>query len=81
MLKRVVFSLFFVCAVVATPAMSVVSAPASSGTVYICTGNSSECYHIRRNCRGLNACKASIREVSYEKAKSMRRCPCGWCCK
>ncbi len=31
-----------------------------SDSVYICTGNSSECYHFFHNCSGLNKCRACV---------------------
>ena len=58
---------------------SQVTTESSATTVWICTGSSSECYHSRKNCKGLNSCRATIKEVTLEKAKQMKRRPCKMC--
>lgn len=47
--------------------------------VWICTGKSAYSYHNNRGCRGLNRCRASIKKVTIEKARSMKRTPCDIC--
>lgn len=60
--------------------------PASTSTterlpekVYICTGKSAKVYHYDRDCKGLNACKASIKKVDIDVAIEMGRRPCKIC--
>ncbi len=63
------------------------ASPASTSTttervpkkVYICTGKSAKVYHYDRDCKGLNACKASIKKVDIDVAKEMGRRPCKMC--
>ena len=50
-------------------------------TVYICTGSSATTYHAIKTCRGLSACKGSIKELTKEQAESMKRRPCKICYK
>lgn len=47
-------------------------------SVYICTGTSSKKYHFTKNCRGLSACKATIKEVDKTTAINFGRTLCGW---
>ena len=60
-----------------------VASPVSSGCqetyVYICTGETAYSYHNNPNCRGLNRCSSSIKKVTLEYAKSIKRTPCGIC--
>lgn len=51
----------------------------ASGNVYICTGGSSKKYHSTPDCRGLNNCQGSIRQISLQKAKEMGRTACKIC--
>ena len=41
--------------------------------VYICTGPKAKVYHKTKNCKGLSTCSGSIKEISLESAKSMKR--------
>ena len=49
--------------------------------VYICTGTSATAYHASKTCRGLSSCKGSIKEITIDEAKAMKRKPCKICCK
>lgn len=53
----------------------------TSATVYVCTGPQSVCYHSSSKCRGLSRCSADVKAVSLDKAKQMKRRPCGICYK
>ena len=58
------------------------SAPDNEQKVYICTGGWAKCYHLDRNCEGLNQCGGTIKQVTLEEAKKMDRGkPCGYCIK
>ena len=50
-----------------------------SGTVYICTGPKARKYHASQNCRGLNRCSGSIKDLSVSAAKSKGFSPCRIC--
>ena len=79
-MKRVILSLFFVCAMATIPAQETVfEYAAGEATVYICVSGSSKRYHCDRDCRGLNNCEHTIRKVTVSKAKSMGRTPCKVC--
>ena len=48
--------------------------------VYVCTGGWAKCYHLDKNCEGLNQCGGTIKQVTLEEAKKMDRGkPCGYC--
>lgn len=47
--------------------------------VWICTGKFAISYHCNRGCKGLNKCKASIKKVSLDYARSLRRSACNIC--
>lgn len=47
-------------------------------TVYICSSKSATSYHLKDNCRGLNACSHEIKSVSETDAKGMGLKLCGW---
>lgn len=49
-------------------------------TVLMCTGEHAKRYH-KKKCRGLNACKGDIKEVSLTKAKELKLTPCKICYK
>ena len=52
----------------------------TSNRVYVCTGPSSKCYHIKSNCRGLSKCSREVKAVTIEEARQMGRGkPCGYC--
>lgn len=46
---------------------------APSKTVYICTGKTAKVYHSRKDCKGLNNCKGTIKAVSLEEIQKSRR--------
>lgn len=46
--------------------------------VYICNSKNAKKYHLKKNCRGLSACKADIKKLSLEKAKNIGKTLCGW---
>ncbi|MFI2744244.1 hypothetical protein ACG2LH_16030 [Zhouia sp. PK063] len=46
--------------------------------VYICTGKYSKKYHYKKNCRGLNACKSSVKEITLKEALAQHKTLCGW---
>lgn len=54
---------------------------ASEPTVYICTGPKSECYHKKKDCRGLKSCSKEVKAVPLSKAKEIGRRACGYCWK
>lgn len=47
--------------------------------VYICTGGSSEKYHITDTCSALASCSKAVREVTLADAQSKGRTPCKRC--
>lgn len=49
--------------------------------VYICTSLNAYSYHCYRDCRGLNKCRAEIKSVTLEYAKSKNRRACKICYK
>ena len=49
--------------------------------VYICQGSRSECYHMQKDCKGLEYCTTNLKEVTIDQAKKMGRRPCKFCCK
>lgn len=57
------------------------TAQKASVTVYICTGPKSTCYHSRSTCKGLKSCSATVKSVSLDAAKKMKRTPCKMCYK
>lgn len=57
------------------------TAKKASVTVYICTGPKSTCYHSRSTCKGLKSCSATVKSISLEDAKKMKRTPCKMCYK
>ncbi len=47
--------------------------------VYICFSNTAKKYHYSKTCRGLNACKHDIKQLSVKDAKTKyNRTLCGW---
>jgi hypothetical protein len=44
--------------------------------VYICQGPRSKVYHKAQNCKGLNKCSTTVKEVSISEAKNMGRRAC-----
>jgi len=46
--------------------------------VYICDSKSAKKYHYKKDCRGLNACKAEVVKVTLTDAKESKKTLCGW---
>ena len=46
--------------------------------VFICDSRNGKKYHFTKTCRGLNACKASIKKLSLADAKKLGKTICGW---
>lgn len=47
--------------------------------VYICDSDTAKKYHLKKDCRGLNACTHRIIKVSLEEAaKKGKKNLCGW---
>lgn len=70
---------FMLCCFISIPNTAL--SDASSTYVWVCMGKSAYSYHCNRGCSGLNRCKASIKKVTLEKARSMKRTPCDICYK
>lgn len=47
-------------------------------TVYICNSGTATSYHLRKDCRGFNACKHEIKEITLSAAKNEGKKLCGW---
>lgn len=55
------------------------SSPTQTSKVYVCVGGSAYAYHLKKECRGLNRCTHSIKEVTLQEAKeTYKRKLCGW---
>jgi hypothetical protein len=50
----------------------------STGSVYICDSETATKFHLKKDCRGLNACTHEIKSVTEETAKSRGLTLCGW---
>lgn len=50
-----------------------------SQIVYICTGPQAKVYHRTSKCKGLNKCSGNVKQVTIEKAQSMKRRACKLC--
>lgn len=46
--------------------------------VFICASKGGKKYHFSKTCRGLNACKATIKKMTIEEAKKIGKTICGW---
>lgn len=47
--------------------------------VYICNSTGATKYHLKSNCRGLNACESKVIEVTKEEAYTKgKKTLCGW---
>ena len=46
--------------------------------VYICDSKTAKKYHYKKDCRGLNACKAEIVKITLSDALDSKRTLCGW---
>lgn len=53
--------------------------PQDTAKVYVCTGSAAYAYHTHRDCRGLNRCTATIRQITVKEAKKQGRKFCGYC--
>ena len=75
-MARLLFSIMFLM-------MSASYTGAGTGEtyVYICTGPQSTKYHKTNTCRGLDRCSKEVVKVTLDKAKDMKRTPCGYCYK
>lgn len=73
--------LLLVCVVIgaAAPATNITPTEKLPEKVYICTGKSATVYHYNKTCKGIQACKATIKQVSLEEAVDMGRRPCKIC--
>lgn len=76
MKSLIILSLYIFLGTAPTDSASVNSA---NSVVYICTGPKAEVYHKSKDCRGLNRCSGSIKEISLAKAKEMGRRACKIC--
>ena len=47
-------------------------------TVFVCNSETATKYHLKKDCRGLNACKHTVVEVTLSDAKSRKLTLCGW---
>jgi hypothetical protein len=47
-------------------------------TVFICNSTTSSKYHLKKNCRGLNACKKPTIETTLIDTREHGRTLCGW---
>lgn len=47
-------------------------------TVFVCTGDDVERYHLTDDCRGLNACNHDIVKMELEEAKKEELTLCHW---
>lgn len=52
---------------------------AGDSYVYICTGPQSKKYHKTENCRGLSKCSGTIKKITLDEAKKIKRTPCKIC--
>ncbi|MBR4505237.1 MAG: hypothetical protein IKP21_00490 [Bacteroidales bacterium] len=85
-MKKIFLSLVIAATVVAAACSSAPTASVAEtndggdGTnVYICTGGSSEKYHITDTCSALASCSKAVREVTLADAQSKGRTPCKRC--
>ncbi|MCP9201344.1 hypothetical protein MKO06_15650 [Gramella sp. GC03-9] len=46
--------------------------------VFICNSQNGKKYHFSKSCRGLNACRSNIKEITLENAKKLGKTICGW---
>ena len=67
------------CDSVPTASVSDTDAGGDANPVYICTGGSSEKYHITDTCSALASCSKAVREVTLADAQSKGRTPCKRC--
>ena len=69
---KLIFSLLLIGVFTLTP----------SANVYICQSANAYAYHAKENCKGLDKCNHSIKQVSLETAKELgKKKPCGYCYK
>jgi hypothetical protein len=58
--------------------MLLVTAVNADDKVFICNSKGGKRYHLSKECRGLSNCKAEIKEVTLEEAKSDGKTLCGY---
>lgn len=46
--------------------------------VYVCNSTGSTRYHLKKDCRGLKPCKATIKKVTKVSAEKVGRTLCKW---
>jgi hypothetical protein len=46
--------------------------------VYICDSKTATKYHLKKDCRGLNACKSKVVKITLTDAKKEKKKLCGW---
>lgn len=51
---------------------------APSNVVYICNSSNATKYHLTKDCKGLENCKAEIKKVKLKVAKKEGKKLCGW---
>lgn len=69
MIKKIFIAVILITATAISPYES---------KVYICGPKGAKKYHYSNSCRGLNACKHEIFEVSKSNAVSLGLTLCGW---
>lgn len=82
-MKKILLTLVMALATVVTTTATDVRSVGGTIYVYICTGSSSQRYHLKETCAG-GSCKGDVIRVTLEEATSDRwghRTPCGTCCK
>lgn len=47
-------------------------------TVYHCNSGTATSYHLKKDCRGLNACKHEVETLTVAEAKEQGLKLCGW---
>lgn len=50
----------------------------TTNDVYICKSENAKKYHLVKDCRGLNSCKAEIGKVTLAEAKKQGKTICLW---
>lgn len=78
-MKKLLLLLACIAVAATTPASTPSTTEKLPEKVYICTGKSATVYHYNKNCKGIKACKASIKQVTLEEAVDMGRRPCKIC--
>lgn len=50
----------------------------NQSNVYLCDSDSAKKYHLKKDCRGLNACDHEIIRITLTEAKQKGKTLCGW---